>query len=88
MNAKKTIGIIALGIIGISSVVWAAEPIKAPKEQTKQQVVCPYDSHDDSHRQCTYNKNRAGCGHGYSKLSPGHKNRCNWSGDMRGSCCQ
>ena len=88
MKAKKIIGIIVLGIAGASSAVWAVDTTKAPKEQTIQQAVCPYNNHEDKHVDCGYDKDHNSCGHWYSRLSPGHKNRCNWNGEAQGSCCR
>ena len=89
MKAKKTIGIIVLSIVGASSAVWAADTATAPKNQTNQQAVCPYDNHGDNHADCSYDKkDRDGCNHWYRNFSPGHKSRCGWNGEAQGSCCR
>lgn len=68
MKAKKTVGIIAVAVMGLMAVAWAADTAAATGQaQVDKGTVCTYDAHDNG-----------SCGHWYRWL-PGHRERCGWS---------
>jgi hypothetical protein len=68
MKMKKTIGIIAVAVLGLMAITWTAD---AATDRGCAQVV--------NGTACNYYANDKGsCGHWYRWL-PGHRNRCVWN---------